>query len=241
MRLDKLISECGIASRSEISRACRAGSVTVNGAAVRQADVRVNPDSDTVVYCGRQICYRRFVYLMLNKPAGYVSATEDGNLPVVTELLPIEYRRMGVFPCGRLDRDTVGLMLLTNHGTLSHRLLAPKSHVEKRYAFEVTDPLPDADAARLEAGVNIGGYLTKPCRVELTDPCHGVITLTEGKYHQIKRMMEAVGTRVTSLERLTFGPLSLDPDLARGEWRVLTPDEERSLTALFPAESGGRI
>ncbi len=240
MRLDKLISECGIASRSEVLRACRAGSVTVNGSAVRQADFRVDPDSDTVVYCGRPVCYRRFVYLMLNKPAGYVSATEDGRAPVVTELLPPEYRRMGVFPCGRLDKDTVGLMLLTNHGALSHRLLAPKSHVEKRYSFEVDNPLRESDTAVLEAGVNIGGYHTKPCRVELTAPCRGVIVLTEGKYHQIKRMMEAVGTRVTALERLTFGPLSLDPALARGKWRELTPDEERSLTALFPAESGGQ-
>lgn len=231
MRLDKLISECGVASRSETSRACRAGAVTVNGVAVRRADTQVDPDADTVVYCGRTLTYREFVYILLNKPDGYVSATEDGRDPTVTELLPLEYRKMGLFPCGRLDKHTLGLMLLTNNGPLAHRLLAPKSHVEKSYAFEVDTPLAPEHVTALEAGVNIGGYMTKPCRIELSDPHRGVIFLTEGKYHQIKRMMEAVGSRITYLERLTFGPLSLDPNLARGEWRLLTPEEEQQLTA----------
>ena len=232
MRLDKMLSECGIASRSETSRACRKGSVTVNGEVARRADVHVDPETDAVVFCGRPVCYRRFVYIMLNKPDGYVSATEDGKDPVVTDLLPEEYRRMGLFPCGRLDKHTLGLMLLTNNGALSHRLLAPKSHVEKSYAFSVESPLSDTDLSALEAGVDIGGYLTKPCKILMTAPKSGVITITEGKYHQIKRMMEAVENRITALERLTFGPLSLDPSLKRGEWRLLTPEEEQSITAL---------
>lgn len=231
MRLDKLISECGVASRSETARACRAGAVTVNGIAVRRADTQVDPETDTVTFGGRVLTYRKFVYILLNKPDGYVSATEDGRDPVVTDLLPQEYRKMGLFPCGRLDKHTLGLMLLTNNGPLAHRLLAPKSHVEKSYAFEVDTTLSPEHITALEAGVNIGGYVTKPCRVELSSATRGVIFITEGKYHQIKRMMEAVGTRITYLERLTFGPLSLDPALARGEWRLLTPEEEKQLTA----------
>ena len=231
MRLDKLISECGVASRSETARACRAGAVTVNGIVVRRADTQVDPETDTVTFGGRVLTYRKFVYILLNKPDGYVSATEDGRDPVVTDLLPQEYRKMGLVPCGRLDKHTLGLMLLTNNGPLAHRLLAPKSHVEKSYAFEVDAPLSPEHITALEAGVNIGGYVTKPCRIELSSSTHGVFFITEGKYHQIKRMMEAVGTRITYLERLTFGPLSLDPALARGEWRLLTPEEEKQLTA----------
>ena len=173
--------------------------------------------------------YRQFVYILLNKPDGYISATEDGRDPVVTELLPEKYRKMGLFPCGRLDKHTLGLMLLTNDGALSHRLLAPKSHVTKSYGFSVRFPLSDEDVSRLEAGVDIGDYVTKPCRVELRSATEGVIFITEGKYHQIKRMMEAVNNRITALERLTFGPLVLDPSLERGEWRLLTDEEEKAL------------
>lgn len=233
MRLDKLLSECGLASRSESGKAARAGKITVNGVAVRCADVKVDPDVDTVVYCGTPVVYRRFVYLMLNKPDGYISATEDGRGdPVVTDLLPQEYRKMGVFPCGRLDKHTLGLMLLTNDGALSHRLLAPKSHVTKSYGFHVKFPLSVEDIRALENGVDIGGYVTKPCTVTLHSEKKGVIAITEGKYHQIKLMMETVHNQITYLERLTFGSLSLDPSLSRGEWRELTAEELSSLRSL---------
>jgi 16S rRNA pseudouridine516 synthase len=135
MRLDRLLSECKIATRTEAAKACRAGLVTVNGEIVRKSDFQVNPDRDTVVFSGEPVEYREFTYILLNKPDGYISATEDGRDPVVTELLPEKYRKMGLFPCGRLDKHTLGLMLLTNDGALSHRLLAPKSHVTKRYGF----------------------------------------------------------------------------------------------------------
>ena len=234
MRLDKLISECGLASRTETARACRAGSVTVNGVPVKKPDTSVDPEKDCVTLRGVPVVWRRYVYLLLNKPQGYVSATEDGDAPCVTELVPAEYRKMGVFPCGRLDKYTTGLMLLTNDGPLAHRLLAPKSHVTKRYGFRTEAPLTAEDVRRLEAGVDIGGYVTAPCRVTLTAPDCGVIAITEGKYHQIKRMMEAVGNRITELERLTFGTLTLDPALARGAWRELTGEE---LTALRGGQS----
>ena len=225
MRLDKMLSECGVASRSEVARACRKGLVLVNGTPAAKPDLQVDETSAAVVYCGAPVRYRKFVYLLLNKPSGYISATEDGSDPVVTDLLPAEYRRMGVFPCGRLDKYTVGLMLLTNDGDLSHRLLAPKNHVAKSYRFSCEKPLAEADKAALEAGVDIGGYRTKPCQIYLTAPCEGTITITEGKYHQIKRMLESVDNKITFLERVTFGGIALPTDLSRGEWRELTNQE----------------
>ena len=230
MRLDKLLSECGIASRKETAKAAKAGQITVNGIPAAKADMQVDPIADVVTFCGRKVVWREFVYVMLNKPDGYVSATEDSRgEQVVTSLLPEEYQKMGLFPCGRLDKHTLGLMLLTNDGQLSHRLLSPKRHVAKTYAFRVKFPLSQADISALENGVDIGGYLTKPCTVKLTDEREGHITLTEGKYHQIKLMMQAVHNQITYLERLSFGPLSLDPALGRGEWRELSDEEVASL------------
>lgn len=225
MRLDKMISSTGIASRSQIASAVRGGRVIVDGVVARKADMQVDPDRVSVTYCGAPVCYRQFTYIMLNKPEGYVSATEDGRLPTVIELLPEELQKIGLFPCGRLDKNTLGLMLLSNDGNTSHKLLAPKSHVAKTYAFCVKFPLSDADIDALEAGVDIGGYVTAPCRVVRTAEREGKITLTEGKYHQIKLMMEAVHNQITYLERVTFGPLTLDPALARGEWRYLSDSE----------------
>ena len=226
MRLDKLLSECGIASRKESAKAAKAGQILVNGLPAAKTDMQVDPATDTVTFCGRAVVWRKFVYVMLNKPDGYVSATEDARgEQVVTSLLPEEYQKMGLFPCGRLDKHTLGLMLLTNDGQLSHRLLSPKRHVAKTYAFHVKFPLSEADVSALECGVDIGGYLTKPCHVELTGEREGHITIIEGKYHQIKLMMEAVHNQITYLERITFGPLSLDAALERGEWRELTAEE----------------
>ena len=230
MRLDKMISSTGIASRSQISSAVRAGKVLVDGVVAKKADMQVDPDKVSVVYCGTPVCYRKFTYIMLNKPEGYVSATEDGRLPTVIELLPEELQKIGLFPCGRLDKNTLGLMLLTNDGDTSHRLLAPKSHVTKTYAFKLKFPLSDADIVALQAGVDIGGYVTAPCTVERTGEREGKITLTEGKYHQIKLMMEAVHNQVTYLERISFGPLVLDAALDRGQWRYLVADEIAALT-----------
>ena len=230
IRLDKMLSECGVATRKETARAVRTGSVTVDGIVAKSPDIKVDPEVCRVSFCGKPVQYRKFFYFMLNKPDGYVSATEDGKDPVVTDLLPEEYRRLGLFPCGRLDKHTLGLMLLTNDGQLSHRLLAPKSHVAKTYAFRVKFPLSSEDISLLEQGVDIGGYLTKPCRVTLTNEREGEIEITEGKYHQIKLMMEAVHNQITYLERISFGPLLLDPRLARGECRELDDTEVFMLT-----------
>ena len=224
-----MLSECGIASRRESAKAVKAGQVTVNGVPAKKPEQQIDPECDKVVFCGRAIRYRKYVYVMLNKPDGYVSATEDGKDPTVLELLPEEYRKMELFPCGRLDKHTLGLMLLTNDGQLSHRLLAPKSHVTKCYAFRVKFPLSEADVSSLERGVDIGGYVTQPCRLSPENEREGIIAITEGKYHQIKLMMEAVHNQITYLERKSFGPLTLDPALERGQWRELSDGEIQSL------------
>ena len=232
MRLDKLLSVTATATRKETARAVRAGEITVNGATVKRADAPVDPDRDAVVFRGRAVQYKQFRYILLNKPDGYVSATEDGRDPTVLELLPAELAAQGLFPCGRLDKHTLGLILLTNNGTLAHRLLAPRRHVAKRYRFRAKFPLTDEECARFRAGLVLeDGYETKPADIELEDDRSGVITLVEGKYHQIKRMLESLHNQITYLERISFGPLTLPDDLARGEWRELTPEQERLLLA----------
>ena len=231
MRLDKFIVESGLASRSEITKVAKNGGVTVNGQVVRRASGHIDPTSDKVTYLGKEVIWREFTYVMLNKPEGYVSATDDDKFPTVITLLPDELQRIGLFPCGRLDKNTLGLMILTNNGHLSHKLLAPKNHVSKKYRFTVKFPISENDVNALESGVDIGGYVTAPCKVEMIGEKEGYITLTEGKYHQIKLMAEAVHNQITYLERVTFGPIALDEGLGRGEWRYLTEDEQRSLEA----------
>lgn len=234
MRIDKFISESGIASRKEATRVARGGGVSVNGTVCRDLSVHIDPDTAEVVYLGRRINYRRFTYVMLNKPEGYVSATEDSRLPVVTELLSAELRKIELFPVGRLDRDTVGLMILTNDGQTAHDLLSPKHHVTKEYAFKCDEPLAVGTEERFAESITLAdGYECKPAGL-VCDPdrCGGVITLTEGKYHQIKRMVAASGSHVTYLERISFAGIPLDRSLSRGEWRYLTEDEERQLLEL---------
>ncbi|MBR2296878.1 MAG: rRNA pseudouridine synthase [Clostridia bacterium] len=229
MRIDKLLSEMGIATRTESAKLARQGKLLVNGAPVGRADAHVNPATDIVTLCGEVIEYKKFVYIMLNKPEGYVSATDDEREKTVLDLLPEKERRRGLFPCGRLDKNTLGLVILTNDGDSAHKLLSPKHHVSKVYKFKAKLPLSLSDKESLEAGVDIGGYFTKPCKITLHSETEGEITLTEGKYHQIKRMLEAVNNKITYLERISFGAIALDPTLARGEWRYLTNEEENLL------------
>ena len=227
MRIDKFLSNMGVATRTESSRAARAGLILVNGKPVKKADVHVDPEKDMITYCGRKIEYRKYTYILMNKPDGVVSATEDGRDKTVIDLLPEELQRLNLFPCGRLDKHTLGLVMLTDDGDLAHRLLSPKHHVKKKYRFESKFPLSDEEIEYLEKGATLeDGYVTKPSRIELfEDKRSGYITLTEGKYHQIKRMLESVNNKITYLERITFGPLALDEKLARGEWRFLTQNE----------------
>ncbi len=231
MRIDKFLSEQGIASRKEAARVAKGGGVLVNGIPVRDLSAHIDPASDAVVYLGRKIEYKQFIYVMLNKPEGYVSATDDKSLPYVTKLLPEELQKRELFPVGRLDRDTVGLMILTNNGQLAHSLLSPKHHVEKEYRFTAKVPMREGVEREFESGVTLAdGYECKSAKIVLDrDRMGGIITLTEGKYHQIKRMVAASDNRVMSLERISFGGISLDSSLARGEWRYLTNEEIANL------------
>lgn len=233
MRLDKLLGLSGCCSRSEAKRAIRGKSVLVNGSAATSADMQVDPNADEVVYRGKRVIYREYNYIMLNKPEGVVSATDDGRDTTVLDLLPADVRNDRMFPCGRLDKNTLGLMLITDNGELAHELLAPRSHVSKKYRFRAETPIRAEDAARFEDGLTLeDGYVTLPAKIELTgDGSEGYITLTEGKYHQIKRMLIALDNRITYLERITFGPLALDNSLARGQWRYLTEEEIAALKA----------
>jgi len=226
MRLDKFLSNMGKATRSESGKLVRQGKVLINGIPAKKSDVQINPDVDIVTLNGVNVQYKEFTYIMLNKPEGYVSATDDPSEKTVLDLVDPEDRRKGLFPCGRLDKNTLGLVILTNDGENAHRLLSPKHHVSKVYKFEALSPLSQNDVEALEKGVDIGGYFTKPCTVKLTGDKSGEITLTEGKYHQIKRMLEAVDNKITYLERISFGDIELDTSLARGQWRYLTPEEE---------------
>lgn len=229
MRLDKLLTHTGTLSRSEATRAARAGRLTVNGQVVQSSAEKVNPETDTVCVDGKTVVYRRHLWIMMNKPAGVVSATEDGRDRTVVDLLPAELQGRGLFPCGRLDRDTVGLILLTDDGELAHKLLSPKKHAEKRYTF--TLERPHNRKVGLETGILMDGKMTKPAVIEMTDELHGSITLTEGKYHQIKRMFERAESRVTYLRRVSFGGIPLDESLREGEWRYLSESEEQTLRA----------
>lgn len=227
MRIDKLLSDMGIATRRESADAARRGQILVDGVPVKKASQHIDPEKQTVTFRGREIAYTKFTYVMLNKPEGYVSATEDSSLPVVTELLPEELRRREMFPVGRLDRDTVGLMLLTNDGALAHTVLSPRHHVAKEYRFSSAEPMRAGVEDEFRDGVTLSdGYECKSAIIRLDDDrLGGVITLTEGKYHQIKRMVASTSNRVTYLERISFAGIPLDPSLSRGEWRYLTDEE----------------
>ena len=230
-RLDKRLVGTGNWSRKEAKELAKAGRVTVNGQVMRQTDVKVS-DDDLIAVDGKPIEAAGPVYLMLHKPAGLVSATEDAREKTVLSLLPERYQKLGLFPAGRLDKDTEGLLLMTNDGALSHRLLAPKSHVDKVYYVEVDGVLDAEDCAAVEQGMTLGdGYVCLPGHLELLEDGRSAhITIHEGKYHQIKRMMAARGKPVIYLKRLKFGPLKLDEQLPKGGWRALT---EAEISALF--------
>ena len=228
LRLDKFLADSTVLSRRDAAAAIRAGRVTVDGQIEKAPERKVAQDA-AVALDGAPLCYARFRYYMLNKPAGYVSSTDDPGGPTVLELLP-EEQRAGLFPCGRLDKNTTGLLILMNDGKLAHDLLSPKKHVVKEYYFEVERPVTPEDVAALEKGVDIGTCVTLPCKIELTGERRGVITLREGKYHQIKEMFKVRMNKITALRRISFGGVRLDENLPEGAWRALTAEELNTLT-----------
>jgi len=234
LRIDKLLSHAGYGTRSEIKKAVKAGRVFIDGMKVKDSGIIVQPDIQMISFDDEQVHYKSTIYLMLNKPQGVISATEDGRERTVIDLLSAEDNLLSPFPVGRLDKDTTGLLLITNDGQLAHELLSPKKHVDKTYEALVLGEVNDADKIAFEQGVTLDdGYVTKPAHLVIIEgsqsdagPCTRIqLTITEGKFHQVKRMFLAVGKQVLSLTRLSMGPLQLDANLPLGKYRELTDHE----------------
>lgn len=231
-RLDKILANTGRWSRKEVRAMVRAGRVAVNGRPACAPEEKYDPGAAFTVD-GESVSGLGLVYLMLHKPAGLLSATEDPRQPTVLDLLPEHLRRVGLFPVGRLDKDTEGLLLLTNDGPLAHRLLSPRRHVDKRYLVRADRPFTAGDEAAFAAGMVLGdGLACLPARLERLERAEeALVTLQEGKYHQVKRMTAACGKQVVYLKRLSMGPLVLDPALEPGQWRPLSQGERTALGA----------
>ncbi len=226
-RLDKYLSTQTALSRRDATAAVRRGRVTVNGITVRDAAVKLDPATAAVTLDGQAVGYRRHVYLMLNKPAGILCVSRDPHARTVVDLVDEPWRSRGLFPAGRLDKDTTGMVLLTDDGDYAHRMLAPKKHVPKVYRATLDIPADATTVAAFASGMTLANG--EVCRPAQCRPCDGttdaLVTLHEGKYHQIKRMFAACGRHVEALHRLSMGGLSLDPDLAPAEYKILSEDE----------------
>lgn len=233
-RLDKLLAATGRWSRKEVKELVRQGRVQVQGRVALRPEEKYELD-EAVVVDGEVVRCGACTYIMMNKPAGLLSATEDRNQKTVLDLLPEQYRKQGLFPVGRLDKDTLGLLLLTNDGELAHRMLAPKSHVDKVYLAHVDGKVDGQDVQAFARGLTLDdGLECMPAGLEpLEDGSRCLVTLREGKFHQVKRMLAFCGKPVVRLERLSMGPLKLDQNLEPGQWRLLTQAEIHALSALM--------
>ncbi len=230
MRLDKFLCENGFGTRSQVKLLVRQGHICINGAVCRTADCKLDENRDVVTVDGKELCYSKYVYYMLHKPAGCVSATKDNRDKTVMDYLKKEDYRDDLFPVGRLDKDTEGLLLLTNDGNLAHRLLSPRKHVPKTYYVKLKKSLEKEDILHLEEGVDIGEEKkTLPAKVQMKGETEILLTISEGKFHQVKRMLHAVGNEVIYLKRLSMGTLTLDEQLKTGEYRALTGEEIEKL------------
>lgn len=233
MRLDKYLSDMKCGTRSQLKKDIKNGLVTVNGSVIRQNDYQIDEKKDSVYYQNKPCVYEKYVYYMLNKPSGVICATEDKKEKTVVSILS-ETGRNDLFPVGRLDKDTEGLLILTNDGALAHKLLSPSRHVDKVYECMLAAPVTKEQTLSLEQGVDIGEKRkTKPAKVSVLEPNKILLTITEGKFHQVKRMLYAVGNEVTHLKRLRMGALSLDEKLQPGEYRKLKKEEIALLQNTF--------
>ena len=232
MRLDKFVSDAAAMTRSESRKAIKNGRITVDGNVVKDIALHIGENA-VVLFDGNEISYKKFIYIMLNKPQGYVSATEDKKQKTVLDILDPSYIRYQLFPVGRLDIDTEGFLLLTNDGELAHNMLSPNKNVGKTYFLRLEKPISDGDIEKLENGVDIGECVTKPAKAERVSDNEIKLTITEGKFHQIKRMAKAVGNEVIYLKRLAYGKFYLDESLENGEYRLLTEAESEYLCNVY--------
>lgn len=235
MRLDKFLSAQGL-SRKQARAAIASGQVLVNGEVQGDPGFILDPISAQVLFQGRALGYRRHMHLMLHKPAGLLTATTDARQKTVMDLLPEELKRRALGPVGRLDKDVTGLLLLTDDGQLAHRLISPKWTVEKVYLARVEGALDASDIQAFQAGIALSDFTARPARLEILEPDLGRLTITEGKFHQVKRMFAARGKPVLRLHRESVGGVSLDPALECGKFRPLTAEEEIALYALVRME-----
>lgn len=228
LRLDKFLSEMGVGTRTEVKKLIKSKQVTVNGEPLSKSEYKVNPDTDQICVDGIEVAYHKYEYYMLNKPAGVVSATSDKIDTTVIDLIKGQ-KRKDLFPVGRLDKDTEGLLLITNDGDLAHRLLTPGKHVNKTYYAKIDSPVTEEDRDLFAAGLDIGDETpTMPGKLEIlrsAEESEILLTIQEGRFHQVKRMFEAVGKHVVYLKRISMGNLKLDETLKEGEYRPLTIKE----------------
>lgn len=233
MRLDKFLSSQNICSRKEAGKLARGGQILINGKPAAKCDIKIDPESDIIVVGGAEVTYRKHLYIMMNKPQGVLSASTDKNAKTVIDLLPDELRRRGLFPAGRLDKDTTGLLIITDDGDFAHKMLAPKSGVYKLYNAKLDKPLGDEGKAALERGVTLNdGTRYRPAVISFpaeNDKTDVYIRITEGKFHEVKRMFAYVGCEVESLHRMAVGGLYLDNDLALGESKSISEKEIKSI------------
>ena len=229
LRLDRYLVTLGVGSRSQVQKMIRSGMVRVNGERVTDPGKQADEATAALTVNGEAIDARLTRHVMLHKPAGLLTAARDRKQPTVMDLLPESYAAIGCMPVGRLDKDTTGLLLLTTDGEMNHRLLAPARHVDKIYRAVVEGELRPEHVAAFAAGLHLSDFDAQPARLEILSPHEGLVTVHEGKFHQVKRMFAAVGCEVTELHRLTFGSLTLDEALAPGQWRELTEDELSAL------------
>ena len=234
LRIDKMLSNSGVGSRKRIKTDARQGAIEVNGTIEKDSSRIIDTETDTVKYKGETINYTRFIYLMMNKPRGVVSATEDNYDKTVIDLLKDEEKFYKPFPVGRLDKDTEGLLLITNDGKLAHELLSPKKHVDKTYYVEAAEEVTEDDVKAFEKGVILkeDNYKTLPAKLQIIEsgyPSICLVTIREGKFHQVKRMFNALDNEVTYLKRISMGTLKLDESLKTGQYRHLTEEEIKEL------------
>ncbi len=225
IRLDKYLSDSGKGTRSEVKKIIKSGLITVNNTVIKDSSVKIDPLNDIIKFKNNIVNYSKYIYIMLNKPRGVISATEDKSCKTVIDILPDKYKNKGLFPIGRLDKDTLGLLLLSNDGEFAHNTLSPKKHIQKTYYAEFEGSLPDDAVNQFSKGIELKDFVCKGAELNILSESSAIVKISEGKYHQVKRMFKALGCNITYLKRTAFGEIELDNSLKEGECRKLNENE----------------